>query len=360
MAEGTDYYAVLGVERDADLPAIKAAYRRLAGSHHPDRNPQDHAATARFQSLVQAYDVLGDRTSRRSYDAGRPVEVLQVEPGAPWAEVFGRVLDQLFGVVDRVKRPGADTRYRLEVSFAEAALGCARDLSLPRERTCMACDGRGFDLADLPRFCERCASLGTLERRPELRGERVACPDCQGRGFLVDRPCVTCAGTCARRERETLTIQVPPRSHDGQRLIVRGAGERGRHGGADGDCFVELQVARHPQLSVRDQDLWMVRPVPLSEAMAGGWIQVPSLSGSERIRLPKGSKDGDVLRMPGHGLVQEDGRRGDQFVRIVVEMPEGMSEAQLREVKAALEEDDGRFPESRAFEERIRSSSEES
>lgn len=359
MAERTDYYAVLGIERDAELPAIKAAYRRLASSHHPDRNPRDTEATVRFQSLVQAYDVLGDPGSRTAYDAGRPIEVLQVEPGAPWAEVFGRVLDQLFGVVDRVATPGADTRYRLELTFAEAALGCARALSLPRERSCQACDGRGFDLSELPRFCERCASVGALERRPELRGERVACPDCEGRGFLVDRPCARCEGACAHTEREALTIQIPARSQGGQRLVVRGAGGAGRHGGEDGDCFVELHVKPHSQLNTRGDDLWMVRPVPLPQALSGGWVEVPTLSGRERIRLPKASKDGDVLRMKGHGLVREDGGRGDQFVELVVEMPESMNEAQLRELTAAFDADEEQFPESRAFARKLDSQGEE-
>ncbi len=360
MAERTDYYSVLGVERDAGLPAIKAAYRRLASSHHPDRNPADRDATVRFQSLVQAYGVLGDPRSRTAYDAGRPVEVIQVEPGAPLAEVFGRVLDQLFGVVDRVAKPGVDTRYRLELTLAEASLGCARSLKLPRERSCEKCDGRGFDLSELPQFCERCASVGALERRPELRTERVICPDCDGRGFLVERACARCEGACVHTEREELTIQIPARSQDGQRLVVRGAGGAGRHGGVDGDCFVELHIKTHPQLTVRGDDLWMVRPVPLPQALSGGWVEVPSLSGTERIRLPKGSKDGDVLRMEHHGLVREDGGRGDQLVELVVEMPEALSDAQLRELTAAFDDGEERFPESLAFERKLEPQGEES
>ncbi len=349
MAERTDYYAVLGVERDAALSTIKAAYRRLASAHHPDRNPHDDSATLRFQSLVQAYGVLGDAESRAAYDAGRPVEVVQVEPGAPWAEVFGRVLDQLFGVVDRVATRGQDMRYRLELTLPEAALGCSRVLRLPRQRRCEMCDGRGFDLSSLPRFCDRCASLGTLERRPELRAERVLCPDCEGRGFLVERLCSGCSGTCVHEVREELTIQIPARAQDGQRLLVRGAGEAGRHGGADGDCYVELEILPHPHLRLRDDDVWMTRPVPLPLALAGGWLEVPSLTGSQRIRLPQGSRDGDVLRMEGHGLQREGGLRGDQFVELRVEMPAEMTEEQLKGLEA-LASDPASFPQSQTFE----------
>ncbi|MBD90352.1 MAG: hypothetical protein CL940_08445 [Deltaproteobacteria bacterium] len=353
MADHADYYAVLGVERDAAISSIKAAYRRLASAHHPDRNPTDGEATTRFQSLVQAYDVLGDSARRAAYDAGRPVEVMQVEPGAPLAEVFGRVLDQLFGVVDRVSVRGDDTRYRLELSFAEAELGCSRVLSLPRERPCAACDGRGFDLSELPKFCGRCASLGTLERRPELRSERVPCPDCQGRGFLVERPCEACGGTCVTEEREDLTIQIPPRSQDGQRLLVRGAGGAGRGSGQAGDCYVELHVQPHPQLQVRGKDLWLKRPIPLPKALAGGWLEVPALSGVERIQLPPGSRDGDVLRMRGHGLSRESGKRGDLFVELTIEMPADLTAAQLDELTEALEGGDTTFPKSRSFEQSI-------
>jgi molecular chaperone DnaJ len=350
LAERTDYYAVLGVERGASLPAIKAAYRRLASAHHPDRHPSDENATQRFQALVAAYSVLGDPTRRASYDAGRHVVAMRVEPGAPWAELFGRVLDQLFGVVDRVAAPGSDTRYRLSLGYAEAALGCSRTLSLPAQDRCGGCDGRGFDLTELPSFCERCASLGTLERRPGLRGERVPCPDCDGRGYSVDHPCPDCEGSGMIGGRHEMKIQVPARAKDGQRLLVRAAGAAGRHGGTAGDCFVELQVAAHPHLTARGDDLWIDRPIPLPRALAGGWIQVPSLGGSARIRVPAGSVDGDVLRMEGYGLPRPGGDRGDQLVTLAVEMPESLSEGEAHRLSLLLDEAMERFPRSALFE----------
>jgi molecular chaperone DnaJ len=349
LAERTDYYAVLGVERDASLPAIKSAYRRLASAHHPDRHPEDESATLRFQALVAAYSVLGDPARRASYDEGRPVEALQVEPGAPWAELFGRVLDQLFGVADRVATPGADTRYRLTLAYAEAALGCARTLSLPGETHCGSCDGRGFDLTELPSFCERCASLGTLERRPGLRSERVPCPDCEGRGYGVDRPCADCEGAGMISVVKEWTIQVPARAQNGQRLRVREAGVAGRYGGAPGDCFVALQVEPHPHLSSQEDDLLVTCPIPLPRALAGGWMLVPSLEGSVRIRVPAGSAVGDVLRMEGYGLPRSGGGRGDQLVTLSVEMPDALSEDEARRLTSLLDEGQERFPQSARF-----------
>ena len=318
MAEATDYYALLGVARDAELPAIKAAYRHLAALHHPDHNQGDGGATTRFQVLVEAYSVLGHPARRAAYDAGRPIELLQSERGAPWAELFGRLLDPFLGVSDRVARQGRDTRYHLSLSLGEALLGCSRTLSLPKPETCKPCDGRGFDLLDPPSFCSRCSSVGTLVARPGLGRARIACPDCEGRGYGVEVPCSACCGSGASEVRQEVSIEVPAGASDGQRLRLQGSGAPGRYGGSAGDCFVALSVTEDPRFRVGGEDLFVNLSVAPEEAHDGGWTLVPTLEGPRRIRLPAGSLDGKVLRMAGHGLRKVQGARGDQFVTLQI------------------------------------------
>jgi len=325
LAERPDYYAVLGVDRDTSQVAIRAAYRRLVLSHHPDRHPGDPAATTRLKHLVQAYETLSDEALRSAYDSGSPTGH-PIEPGAPWEELLGRVVDAVVGPKDARPIAGRDHQYRLALTTPEAARGCTRPLDLPWPEICEACEGRGFPLEVFPTVCERCQGAGCLEQRRMLRRVLDRCETCEGRGYLVVEPCAACEGARSREARKVVNIDVPAGVSSGDKLVVRGAGEPGTQGGQDGDCFVVVVVEPHPVLSVSGRDVLMRRPVTALQVLAGEWITVPTVDGPRRLRLPVGAQDGAVLRMPGLGVGASDESHGDQLVTLEVEHPSAVDE----------------------------------
>ncbi|MCB9727552.1 MAG: DnaJ domain-containing protein [Deltaproteobacteria bacterium] len=359
--ERPDYYAVLGVPRGADALTIRRAYRQLAASYHPDRHPGGSPlATVRFQRVVEAFGILGDPERRERYDAGQAIDAPKVEEGTALAELFGSVVDQLFGVKARSLQPGPDVLYRLDLEFAEAALGTRRELSLPRPDPCARCDGRGFPLEHLPEICPRCAGRGEIQRRRGLRSAVEACPDCDGRGHLVVVACEACEGRGRVEVRRPLRIDVPPGVADGAELLIRGAGGAGRHGGPPGDCIVRLTVRPHPLLRRRGMDVLLERPVRVFDAMAGGWLDVPTLEGPRRLRLAPNTGDGAVLRMSGLGVAATGGARGDQLVTIRLEWPTGLSAEQAAALEAlARQSGPETFPRTARFEAAVQSAPDE-
>lgn len=333
MAERPDYYAVLGVPRGADALTIRQAYRQLAASYHPDRHPDGSPlATVRFQRVVEAFGVLGEPTKRIAYDAGQAIDAPRIEEGKPLAELFGAVVDQLFGVKGRRVERGADVLYRLELSLSEAAVGVRRELSLPRPEPCAVCEGRGFPMEHLPEICERCAGRGEIQVRRGLRSVLEACADCDGRGHIPVVTCAACSGRGLRDVRRAVQIDVPPGVADGAELLVRGAGGAGRFGGEPGDCLLRVSVRPHPWLRRSGSDVVLERPVRIYDAIAGGWLSVPTLEGACRLRMVADTRDGAVLRMAGLGMGKPGGGRGDQLVTVRVEWPAGLGD----DARAAL------------------------
>ncbi|MFT7580597.1 MAG: molecular chaperone DnaJ [Myxococcota bacterium] len=325
-----DYYAVLGVDRDAGADAIRVAYRALARRFHPDRNLDDPASTGHFKTLTEAYSVLGDTTRRGAYDAGAIPEALTFEPGGSIAEAVGSLVDKLFGVRDERPRDGRNRRYRLTVGFVDAMNGTSQTIELPSDRACGVCDGRGFPPGTIPAICERCGGAGELVTRPFLRAARGACEPCEGRGFVTDATCGGCNGTGSDGATRTLTIAVPAGSDDGQTLRIRGAGERGRHGGRDGDCLVAVTVTPDARLTRDGDDVVCAVPVTVFEAILGAEIPVPTLKGSRGIRLPPGTLDQTVLRMAGFGVLPTH----DQRVTVHVVMPNSLAPTEHAQLTA--------------------------
>ncbi len=347
-----DYYAVLGVARDASDLEVKQAFRGLASRWHPDRHPEDEGATERFQTLVRAWEILGHRDRRSAYDAGQAVvEGPRIEAGTALQELFGGLVDGLFGVRDRRPRPGRDRRYELRLGLREVARGTRRELSLPHEEPCSACEGRGFPLSSLPHVCARCGGSGEVQRRPTLRSTLEACEDCDGRGFRFTEACGVCKGTGEQTVRRKVDVVVPVGVVDGQELRMRGAGEPGSHGGEPGDLWIRVSVEPHPVLRRQGDDVLLRRPVPLLRALLGGWIEVPTVDGGRRVRLPAGVADGEVLRMEGLGIERPDGRRGDQLVTLSLEAPHAVDGSLREGLESALAAAaEGTFPRSERFE----------
>lgn len=336
-----DYYAVLGVPRDADAPVIRGAYRALAARYHPDKNPGDTHANARFKALVEAYGVLGDPARRATYDAGALAPSTIVERSGNIAEAIGGVFDRLVGVRDDRPQPGRNRVYKVTVPFVDAMNGTLHTLALPDDAPCGRCDGRGFEPGAIPEICERCAGDGQLQSRPFLRASLAPCPDCGARGYVTDRPCRACDGAGSISTTRRLEIRIPPGVSHGQTLRVRGAGEPGRYGGADGDCLVHVSIMPHRHLRREGRHLIVDRPVSVFTAIAGGVIRVPTLRGARTLKVPAGVSDGATLRLAGHGLPDPHGAEpGDLLVRVALELPRDLDD----EARAAVADLAARLP----------------
>jgi molecular chaperone DnaJ len=347
-----DYYAALDVDRNVTPGELKRAYRKMVISHHPDRHGGDAVSTERFQRIVEAYSVLSEPEKRARYDAGHLVQGIRFEKGGNFREFVGGFFDGVFGVRAKRKMRGYDHVYRLALSLAEGSLGTSKKLELPVESTCVHCSGRGFEIGVLPDLCERCDGLGELRRRKIVRSEVEDCPDCAGRGYTLPTPCASCLGHGTQADVRQVVIEVPAGVETGEKLLIRGAGQPGWQGGENGDCWVHVTVKRHPHLKRDGTTLHCERPITVFQALSGGKMDVPTLGGIVRIKIPPLSLHGPALRMPGYGAQDpESGTRGDQLVHLQVEIPAALKDEDFARLKA-LEESIGKaaFPKTSRFE----------
>ena len=354
MAESRrDYYEVLGVPRDADEEAVKRAYRKAALQWHPDRNPGN----------ARAYQVLSDGEKRRRYDqyghagveaapAGRGgFEGGFVSPEDLFASFFGGggAFEEFFGGGGgggfRSQR-GAHLVASVEVSFEEMARGMERTLRVRRRDRCDACRGSGAKVGTAPSSCQTCGGSGAVQRSAGFFALRTTCPRCRGRGTVVRDPCPACRGEGRVTGEHEITIRIPAGIEDGTRLRVAGEGEAGEEGGPHGDLYVEVRVRPHPFFEREGPDVYCVVPVSFARAALGGDVEVPTLQGKSMLKVPRGTQGGQVLRMRGLGIPDPRGRggRGDQLVRVVVEVPQKLTKREtelLRELETLQEEHPG-------------------
>lgn len=326
-----DHYRLLGVAPTADNGAIKESYRRLSRVFHPDLQGGSRAATVRFQQIATAYAELSDPTRREHYDRllllRDPLRFVE----DPRAE---RALDVLDDVVTRLRRrkdrlPGTararDLRVRHELSWTQAALGGEVAVVAEYLGSCSTCRGEGtLEPARNP-TCHICGGEGRL--RTGLRRKTADCAFCDGHGLVMLAPCPQCEGRGQALTRREVTLQVPPRCRDGAILRVRGAGEKAREGAPVGDLVVEVAVAAHPLFEREGDDVLCPLPLTWTEAIAGGSVQVPTLTGSETLRLPAGLAPRQEIRVAGHGLPRPGGR-GDMRYRVLIDAPSGLSSAE--------------------------------
>jgi molecular chaperone DnaJ len=332
MPARRDYYDILEVPRDASAEDLKRAYRKKAVELHPDRNPGDEAAEERFKEASQAYAVLSDADKRRKYDrmgheaftsAGGPNGGAGFEPSD-----FGAVTEILEGLLGDVlrsgrarKKPGNDVRLDVTVTFEEAALGAEKTVEITRPAPCDACTGSGA--ADDSRV-EVCAACGGRGEQRLQRGFFVttrACETCRSSGKRIEKPCGTCKGVGTMPKNEPLLIRVPPGVEDDSVRTIRGAGEPSPNG--PGDLHVHVHIAPHPVFTRDGADVHCTVPVRFPQAVFGAQIDVPTLEGSVKMKLPPGSPSGKVFRLRGKGIQVFGGvGKGDQLVRVVVDVPE--------------------------------------
>ena len=329
-----DYYSTLELSRDATDDELKRAYRKLVIALHPDRHGGSQEATERFQHVVEAYSVLSDPTKRQKYDSGQKVRGILFEKGGNIQEFVGGFFDNVLGVRPRRKERGFDHIYRLALTLEEVAHGATRSLSIPSDETCGLCCGRGFEVGVMPTLCDRCDGMGILRRRKLVRSELEDCPDCTGRGYVVDEPCTDCGGQGTQVVRQSITIDIPSGVEDGARLLIRGAGQPGWQGGEKGDCWVHVSIASDPYLKREGLNIICRRPVSALQAWLGAKVSVPSVEGVVRIKVPPQLADAPPLKMVGYGIKDAStGKRGDQLVFLDIEMPESLTDTDMRKLR---------------------------
>jgi molecular chaperone DnaJ len=330
-----DYYAVLGVSRDASADEIKKAFRNLAMRYHPDRNPDDVDAERRFRDAVESYETLSDPEKRMRYDRLGPLYRPDGKPPSP-EDLREAVSDALSGLFSkrRPDEPGEDLRYTLSVSLEEVANGGERMVTLERQCQCKRCEGSGADPDGGRQKCDNCDGSGQLSGRLF----RSSCPRCDGLGYVNVKRCTKCSGAGRITDRETIKIKIPRGVATGQKLRIRGRGNEARISNRPGDLIVLINVDEHTLFRRRGTDLFCEVPLTWPEVVLGTNLRVPTLEGATLIRIPPGTPSGKVFRLASRGLpAMRGGRRGDLHIKVRIEVPSALSESQRSQIASFAE-----------------------
>jgi molecular chaperone DnaJ len=359
-----DYYEVLGVARTVSAQELKSAYRKVALQYHPDRNPGDHAAEDKFKEAAEAYEVLSDPEKRARYDrfghAGNPFEGFgQGFNAQSINDIFGEIFGDIFGGRQRGgrggKARGADLRYNLEISFEEAAFGCEVQVRIPRPKACEACEGTGSKDKQV-RTCPTCGGAGEVRFTQGFFAVSRPCSQCGGAGQVVSNPCQVCKGAGRVESDSQLSVKIPGGVDTGTRVRLSGEGEPGALGGPPGDLYVVVHVREHPLFVREDYEVLCEVPISFTQAALGAHIDVPTLDGKVKMKVPAGTQTGKVFRLKGKGIPHlHGGGRGDQHVRVNVETPTELSRQQreLLEKFAEIAGEDT-HPQSKSFLSKVR------
>jgi molecular chaperone DnaJ len=346
-----DYYEVLGVDRSAADQEIKKAYRRIAMKYHPDRNPDDEDADAKFKEATEAYDVLMNAEKRSAYDQFGHAGVDQTmggggfQGGASISDIFGDVFGDIFGGGGGGRQGpqrGSDLRYTMEVSLEEAVRGATREIKVPTLQHCDTCDGSGAKPGTNPVTCGSCGGSGQVRMQQGFFQVQQTCPKCRGRGKTISDPCIDCRGQGLLEKTKTLSVKVPPGVDTGDRIRLSGEGEAGPSGGPNGDLFVQIAVRQHNLFERDGRHLYCEVPINFVDAALGGELEVPTLDGKVKLKIPSETQTGKMFRLRGKGVQPvRGGPVGDLMCRAVVETPVNLSAQQrqlLEEFRATLHE----------------------
>ena len=330
-----DFYAVLGVDKKASDDEIKKAYRKLARENHPDRNAGDPAAEDRFKEIQGAYDTLSDPVKRREYDSGG---AFGFDP-RNFAGGAAQNLGDIFSFFSRGRggapMRGSDLETDVSLTFDQAMAGTEITVTVPKQAACTTCGGSGAKPGTTPHTCPRCHGRGIDSESQGIFSISQPCQRCGGRGEVVDDPCPTCQGSGLTMQRKRYRVNVPAGVNDGSRIRVAGKGEDGPAGGQSGDLYVRVRVAPSPVFGRRSDGNLEVRvPITIPEAINGATVEVPTLDGTKRIRVPPGTQHGTVQRLRGEGPPRPGGRgRRDIHYRLEIEVPSDLSRAGRRAVE---------------------------
>lgn len=324
-----DFYEILGVNRNASDDEIKKAYRQLAHKYHPDKNPGDKSVEEHFKEINAAYEVLKDRDKRAQYDRFGYAETgagfgAGAGFGVDFQDLFGDVFGDFFGAGRKRARGqrGADLRYDMELTFEEAAFGTEKTIKLPKAAKCQKCNGSGAKPGTSPTPCPTCHGRGQVSYQQGFFSISRPCSRCRGEGIIIKEPCTECNGIGRVREIKSLSVKVPPGVETDTRLRLSGEGESGIHGGHPGDLYIIINVKPHPIFQRQNDDIICEVPISFPQAALGAEIDVPTLAGNIKIKVPAGTQAGKVFRLKGKGIASlHTGQRGDQNVIIKVETP---------------------------------------
>jgi molecular chaperone DnaJ len=353
-----DHYEVLGVGRKAEQDEIKKAYRELARKWHPDRNPDDPEAEERFKEVQAAYDTLSDPDKRKEYDAGglfagggfRPGAGAGGFPGGGFATDIGDIFSSFFG---RERggggprpQPGRDLEAEVQLGFDQAVHGAQITVEVPTTDVCPTCSGSGAKPGTAPKVCPRCEGSGVDTQSQGFFSIQQPCPECGGQGSVIEEPCPTCSGSGITQESKRYRVNIPAGVHDGSRIRLAGKGEAGYRGGPRGDLYVTTRVAPSPVFRQRpDGNLDVDLPVSVTEAIQGATIEVPTLNGSKRIRIPPGTQHGSTQRLKGEGPPRTSGSgRGDIHYRVQLQVPRELNDEQREAVQKLADAFNGDDP----------------
>ena len=339
-----DHYEVLGVGRGASSEEIKKAYRKLAREYHPDRNPDDPQAEERFKEVQGAYDTLSDPDKRKEYDAGGRFGGFGrgAADAAGGFGDFGDIFSTLFRRGGQGPQPaarGRDLETEVRLGFRQAMEGTEVAVTVPKQSTCRTCSGTGAKPGTMPVTCPRCHGRGIDSESQGFFSISQPCPQCGGAGQVIEDPCPTCGGSGLTMQRKRYRVRIPAGVRDGSRIRVRGKGEDGARGAPPGDLYVVTRVQPSPVFRQReDTNLEVTVPITVAEAIRGATIEVPTLHGSKRIRIPAGTQHGTVQRLRAEGPPKPGDRgRADILYRLEIDMPRDLDDEQRRALDAFAE-----------------------
>jgi molecular chaperone DnaJ len=358
-----DYYEVLGVARDASDTDIKKAYRRVAMKFHPDRNPGDKAAEEKFKEANEAYEVLSDAQKRSAYDQFGHAAVDGsggaggFSGGASFSDIFGDVFGDIFGSGSGRARGGpqrgSDLRYTLEIDLEEAVKGTTTKIRVPTLVSCDECRGTGAKKGSTPVTCTTCGGVGQIRMQQGFFSVQQTCPNCRGKGKIITDPCGKCYGRGMVEETKTLSVKIPPGVDTGDRIRLAGEGEAGPDGGPPGDLYVQVSVREHPIFERDGKHLYCEVPISFTDAALGGELEVPTLEGRVKLKIPPETQTGKLFRLRGKGVTPvRGGGPGDLLCRVVVETPVNLNKHQrelLEQLQKSLDGNSQQSPRKRSW-----------
>jgi molecular chaperone DnaJ len=367
-----DYYEVLGVSKSATADEIKKAYRKKAVEFHPDKNPGNKEAEEKFKEATEAYSVLSDVNQKAKYDqfghaafanggGGGGFQGFGGGDFSGFEDIFGDVFSSFFGGAfgggggsrqGSRGKPGRDLQYDLKVSFEDAAFGCEKQINVSKRKVCESCSGSGAEPGTSPETCGTCKGHGQVRMQQGFFTISRTCHTCNGTGQTIKTPCKKCSGSGYQHGSNTLSVKVPAGIEHGQRLKLRGEGEAGLQGGKTGDLYVQIFVEEHPVFTRDEAEVFCEVTIPYSMAVIGDEIEVPTLEGPVKMKIPAGTTSGRIFRLKNKGVqVLGTNRRGDQHVKVAIHVPKKISEEHKKlleklkeiEMKTLKESDKGFF-----------------